>query len=45
MAISLSILLSVFLWAQSLNCVQLFVIPSTVARQASLSMEFSRQEY
>ena len=28
-----------------LSCVQLFVIPRTVAYQASLSMEFSRQEY
>ena len=30
---------------QSLSRVQLFAIPWTVARQASLSMEFSRQEY
>ena len=30
---------------QSLSCVQLFVIPWTVASQAPLSMEFSRQEY
>ena len=30
---------------QSLSCVQLFVTPWTVARQAPLSMEFSRQEY
>ena len=29
----------------SLSCVQLFVTPSTVASQAPLSMEFSRQEY
>ena len=29
----------------SLSCVQLFVTPWTVARQAPLSMEFSRQEY
>ena len=28
-----------------LRCVQLFVIPQTVACQAPLSMEFSRQEY
>ena len=28
-----------------LSCVQLFVTPWTVAHQASLSMEFSRQEY
>jgi len=31
--------------AQSLSCVQLFVTPRTAARQAPLSMEFSRQEY
>ena len=31
--------------AQSLSCVQLFVTPWTVARQAPLSMGFSRQEY
>ena len=30
---------------QSLSHVQLFAIPWTVARQAPLSMEFSRQEY
>ena len=30
---------------QSLSHVQLFVTPWTVACQASLSMEFSRQEY
>ena len=29
----------------SLSCVQLFVILWTVARQAPLSIEFSRQEY
>ena len=29
----------------SLNCVQLFVTPWTVARQAPLSMGFSRQDY
>ena len=28
-----------------LSCVQLFVTPWTVAHQASLSMELSRQEY
>ena len=28
-----------------LSCVRLFVTPQTVACQASLSMEFSRQEY
>ena len=31
--------------AQLLSCVQPFVIPWTVAQQALLSMEFSRQEY
>ena len=31
--------------AQSLSCVQLFVAPWTIACQALLSMEFSRQEY
>ena len=31
--------------AQSLSHVQLFVTPWTVAHQAPLSMEFSRQEY
>ena len=31
--------------AHMLNCVQLFVTPQIVARQAPLSMEFSRQEY
>ena len=31
--------------AKSLSRVQLFVTPWTVAHQASLSMEFSRQEY
>ena len=30
---------------KSLSCVQLFVIPWTVAYQAPLSMGFSRQEY
>ena len=28
-----------------LSCVRLFVTPWTVARQASPTMEFSRQEY
>ena len=28
-----------------LHCAQLFVTPSTAARQAPLSIEFSRQEY
>ena len=31
--------------AQSLSCVQLFVTLWTVAHQAPLSMDFSRQEY
>ena len=31
--------------ARLLSCVGLFVTPWTVAHQASLSMEFSRQEY
>ena len=31
--------------AQSLSRIRLFVTPRTVAYQASLSMEFSRQEY
>ena len=30
---------------ESLGCVRLFAIPWTVARQAPLSMGFSRQEY
>ena len=30
---------------QSLSCVQLFRTPWTLARQAPLSMEFSRKEY
>ena len=30
---------------QSLSCVRLSVTPWTVAHQAPLSMEFSRQEY
>ena len=34
-----------FLNAQLLSHVQLFVTPWTAARQAPLSMEFSRQEY
>ena len=29
----------------SLGCVQLFVTPWTIAHQAPLPMEFSRQEY
>ena len=31
--------------AQALSCVRFFVIPWTVARQAPMSMECSRQEY
>ena len=34
-----------FMPDQSLSCVWLFVAPWTVAHQAPLSMEFSRQEY
>ena len=34
-----------FISVQSLNCVQLFATLWTIARQAPLSMEFSRQEY
>ena len=33
------------LCVKSLSCVRFFATPKTVARQASLSMEFSRQEY
>ena len=32
-------------YVQSLNRVQLFVAPCTIARQAPLPMEFPRQEY
>ena len=32
-------------WYQSLSHVQMFVTPWTVAHQAPLSIEFSRQEY
>ena len=32
------------MYAQSLSCVHLFGTPWTVARQASLSMRFSRQK-
>ena len=35
----------VCVYAQSLSCVQLFVIPWTVTCQAPLSMGFSRQGY
>ena len=37
--------LAVLCCAQLLSCVQLFATPWTVALQAPLSMEFSRQEY
>ena len=33
------------LCSQSLSCVQLFATPWTIARQAPLSLEFSRQKY
>ena len=50
LAIGLLLLCSLVLldstsWAQSLNCVRLFVTPWIVAHKAPLSMEFSRQEY
>ena len=38
-------LLVVCVCAQSLSCVWLFAIPWTIAHQAPLSTEFSRQEY
>ena len=38
-------LLFIFVVVQSLSCVWLFVIPRTVAHQASLSMGFSTQAY
>ena len=38
-------LLETTVFAQPLSCVQLFAIPWTIAHQAPLSMEFSRQEY
>ena len=31
--------------SMSLSCIRLFATPWTAARQASLSMEFSREEY
>ena len=34
-----------YVHAHSFSCSQLFVTPWIIARQASLSMEFSRQEY
>ena len=38
-------LVNMILCAQLLSCVQFFATPWTVVCQASLSMEFSRQEY
>ena len=38
-------MLYLLLECQSLSRVQLFVTPQTVAHQAPLSVEFSRQEY
>ena len=35
----------IFMEVCSLSCVRLFATPGTVAHQAPLSMEFSRQEY
>ena len=35
----------VYVCAQSLSCILLFVTPWAVVCQAALSMEFSRQEY
>ena len=35
----------IYVHAQSLSCVQIFVIPWTVSHQAPLSMGFSRQGY
>ena len=40
-----TVLYMVEYYVQSLSCVQLFVITWTVALQAFLSMEFSRQDY
>ena len=39
------LLISQYVCAQALSPVQLFTTPWTVAHQASLSVEFSRQEY
>ena len=39
------ILIFILILLSCFSCVQLFVTPWTVAHQASLSMEFSRQEY
>ena len=41
----MSFIISPLLCALLLGHVRLFAIPPTVARQASLSMEFPRQEY
>ena len=40
-----TVLITLYRHAQSLSCVQLFATPWTVACQAPLSMEFSRQGY
>ena len=40
-----TIIVCVCVCAQSLSLVQLFAAPGTVAHQAPLSMELSRQEY
>ena len=37
--------IGLYVHVKSLSCVQLFVTPQTVARQAPLSLGFSRQEY
>ena len=42
--LGLPIKTNVCVW-ESLSYIQLFVTPQTVACQAALSMEFSRQEY
>ena len=34
-----------YMHAHSFSCIQLFVTPWIIARQASMSMEVSRQEY
>ena len=41
----LNLVLYFCMYAQSLSCVWLLAAPRTVAHQAPLSMEFSRQEY
>ena len=40
-----TVVCGVCVYVYVLSCVQLFVTPWMVAHQASLSMEFSRQEY